>query len=72
MTNARWAEQALTDLERLVVVLVSFPNIASLIEGMPIRKMRITGTNFILFYRATGDGIEIARLFHARQDWRSL
>jgi toxin ParE1/3/4 len=55
-------------IDRLVPILLAFPNIAAPIEGMPFRKMRIKGTEFILFYRPTGDGIEIARLLHARQD----
>ena len=53
-------------------LLLAFPNIAASIEGVPFRKIRIKGTDFILFYRPTDDGIEIARLFHARQDWRGL
>lgn len=92
MKGIRWAQQALTDLERihdhyaetaphfppalleridrLARVLLVFPNLAPAVGGTAIRKIRIGGTNFILFYQPTQDGIVIARLFHAKQDWR--
>jgi plasmid stabilization system protein ParE len=57
-------------IDRLAQLLLAFPNIAALSGDVPFRKIRITGTNFILFYRPTEEGIEIARLFHARQNWR--
>ncbi|MBV9883563.1 MAG: type II toxin-antitoxin system RelE/ParE family toxin [Sphingomonadaceae bacterium] len=58
-------------IDRLVPILLAFPNIAAPIEGVPFRKMRFRGTDFILFYRPTEDGIEIARLFHAGRDVRA-
>jgi toxin ParE1/3/4 len=59
-------------IDRLARLLLAFPEIAPPIEGTPFRKLRIRGTDFILFYRPVEDGVEIARLFHARQDWRIL
>lgn len=59
-------------IDRLVPLLLAFPNIAAPIEGVSFRKIRIKGTDFVLFYRPIDEGIEIARLFHARQDWRGL
>ena len=61
----------LKGIDRLVPILLAYPNIAAPIEGVPFRKMRIKGTDFLLFYRPSDDGIEIARLFHARQDSRA-
>jgi toxin ParE1/3/4 len=57
-------------IDRLVPLLLAFPAIGALAEDVPFRKFRLGGTDFILFYRATEDGVEIARLFHARQDLR--
>jgi toxin ParE1/3/4 len=71
-TAPHFAPDLLDRIDRLVPLLLTFPNLAAPIEGVPFRKMRIKGTDFILFYRQTDDGIEIARLFHARQDWRGL
>jgi plasmid stabilization system protein ParE len=59
-------------IDRLAARLVVYPHSAAPIEGTPFRRIRIRGTNFILFYLPTEEGIEIARLFHARQDWRGL
>ena len=59
--------ELLDRIDRLVPILLAFPSIGAPIEGVSFRKLRIQGTDFILFYRPTGEGIEIARLFHARQ-----
>ena len=56
-------------IDRLVPILLAFPNLGAPIEGLPVRKILIRGTDFILFYRSADEGIEIARLFHARQHW---
>jgi toxin ParE1/3/4 len=69
-TAPHFPPDLLDRIDRLVPILLAFPNIAAPIEGVPVRKVRIRGTDFILFYRQTDDGIEIVRLFHARQDWR--
>jgi toxin ParE1/3/4 len=71
VTAPHFPPALLDRIDRLVPILLAYPNIAAPIEGVPIRKLRIRGTDFILFYRPTEDGIEIARLFHARRDVRA-
>jgi len=35
-----------------------------------IRKWRVAQTDYILVYRLVRDGIQVVRVYHARQQWR--
>jgi plasmid stabilization system protein ParE len=39
-----------------------------LVEGA--RKWRVRGTDYILIYRPVSQGIEVLRVYHAKQNWR--
>ena len=42
------------------------------VVGMRLRKWRVTGTPYLLFYRPEGASIRIVRVVHAARDWRAL
>jgi len=62
-------------LDRIILAahwLLRFPS-----AGLPLgykrwRKWRPRKTRYVLIYEPTEDGISIARVFHAQQDWRVL
>ena len=37
-----------------------------------VRKWRITSFEYVLLYRIVGNGIEVLRMHHARQNWRPV
>lgn len=57
-------------IDLLVTLLAAHPDLGASIGDSGFRKMRVRGTRYILLYRATRGAIEIARVFHAAQDWR--
>lgn len=50
--------------------LADFPN-AGPVFGGGSRKWRIRATDFLLIYRITPGGIQILRLRHAAENWRT-
>lgn len=59
-------------IEALAGLLAEQPGLGELIEGKPYHKMLVSGTDYILFYRATRRELVIARVRHAKEDWRPL
>jgi plasmid stabilization system protein ParE len=57
-------------IDQLARLLAAHPGLGASIGVAGFRKMRVRGTRYILLYRARRDAIEVARVFHAAQDWR--
>jgi toxin ParE1/3/4 len=52
--------------------LIDHPRIGPVLDEQPeVRKWRIPRTPFLLFYAIAGDRIEVRRVRHVREDWRS-
>ena len=49
--------------------LAEFPAAGPVVRGLD-RKWRVPGTDFILVYHASVQGVEIVRTYHARENWR--
>ncbi len=47
-----------------------YPRIGTLYKG--VRRRRVGGAPFVLFFRERNDRIEIVRVLHVRSDWQSL
>ncbi len=52
--------------------LAEFPSAGEFLPDLDLRKWRVPGTNYILLYRMSVDGVEILRLRHAREDWAGV
>ncbi|AIT07473.1 hypothetical protein MC45_15095 [Sphingomonas taxi] len=50
--------------------LADYPYAGSVLGG-PSRKWRIKHTDYLLIYRVTDDGVEIVRMRHAHENWRT-
>lgn len=35
-----------------------------------VRKWSVRGTNYVLLYRLTRTGVQVLRVYHAKQNWR--
>jgi toxin ParE1/3/4 len=47
------------------------PHVGPFIADSDLRKWTVRRTKYVLLYRVTGDGVAIARIRHAREDWQS-
>ena len=50
--------------------LADYPYAGSVFGG-PSRKWRIKHTDYLLIYRVTDDGVQILRMRHAHENWRT-
>ena len=50
--------------------LENFPNRGPLIDNS-VRKLLVPDAPYIILYRLKGADIEVARVFHNRENWRS-
>ena len=55
-------------IEQAPALLASFPRLGIQLGNSNIRKLRIRGTPYLLFYRIVGDGIFVLRVLHAARD----
>jgi toxin ParE1/3/4 len=51
-------------------VLETFPNRGPQIDDN-VRKLLVPDTPYVILYRLKGADIEVARVFHNRENWRS-
>lgn len=62
----------LDKVHRIALLLAEQPSLGARLASTPYRKMRVQGTNYLLLFRATGTELTIARVRHAKEDWRPL
>ena len=55
---------------KTAIWLAENPRIAPFVEDAEIRKWRVPTTPYLLLYYEAPDGITIARVRHARENWR--
>ncbi len=53
-----------------VELILRYPRVGTIYKGM--RRRRVGGTPFFVFFREIADRIEIVRVLHIRSDWQSL
>ncbi len=49
--------------------LADYPN-AGPVVARQVRKWSVRDTDYLLFYRPTGNGVQILRVRHGRENWR--
>ena len=52
--------------------LRGMPHAGQRIEDAAARKWTVRGTNYILLYRASADRLNILRVHHSAEDWRTF
>jgi len=65
------AERVLTAIRERGTSLIDFPFAGPRITGSDSRSLRIHGSPYIIVYRITDRAVQILRIQHERQDWRS-
>lgn len=55
-------------IEQTPSLLSTFPMIGTPLPGSHLRKLRVRGTPFLLFYRADETGIVVIRVLHSARD----
>jgi plasmid stabilization system protein ParE len=62
-------------MQRLIqtapLILLDYPDVGAPTDRRSLRKWPVKGTPFLLFYSAGRDRVEIKRVRHAAQDWRT-
>lgn len=53
-------------------LLAERPKLGPMVENSDYRKWRVPRTPYLIIYRADGERLRIARVFHAAQDWQDL
>lgn len=51
-------------------IITEFPQAGAALDGTPVRKWNIAGTDYRLIYLITDKQVEIVRVRHARENWR--
>ncbi len=67
-----YPEKLLDRIDALALLLAEQPGLGPLAKGTPYHKLLIRGTDYILLYKATRREIIVARVRHAKEDWRPL
>ena len=65
------ARQMLRRVQQAPLVLLDHPDIGAPTDRRSLRKWPLKTTPFLLFYSANRDRVEIKRVRHAAQNWRS-
>jgi toxin ParE1/3/4 len=51
--------------------LAEYPFVGPPVDKVNARKWRVASTSFLLIYRPVGHGVQILRVHHMHEDWRS-
>ena len=57
-------------IETALTRLLDLPHIGSPVPDSTSRKWRVRRTPYLIFYRATREGISILKVRHTRSDWK--
>jgi plasmid stabilization system protein ParE len=59
-------------IDEVAQLLAERPELGAHVSGTPYRKFRVHGTVYILLYKAARRELIVARVHHAKEDWRPL
>ena len=63
-------DRATKRLLQAAQLILRYPFVGTRDKGL--RRRRVGGAPFLIFFRETGARIEIVRIVHVRSDWQSL
>ena len=61
------AEHAIDCIQRVVLLLGEFPNMGAKVDESGLRKLVVSDTPYVVFYRVLADYVSIRGVFHASQ-----
>ncbi|WP_033920634.1 type II toxin-antitoxin system RelE/ParE family toxin [Sphingomonas sp. 37zxx] len=64
------ADRVGRDAVRAGRFLADYPNAGEVVEK-DVRKWSISGSPYLLLYRVTDEAVEVLRVRHRREDWRT-
>ncbi len=65
-----YPDALLDKIDGIALSLSEQPGRGPQVEGTPYHKLLLQGTDYILLYKATRRELIIARVRHAKEDWR--
>jgi toxin ParE1/3/4 len=65
--SPRAAEQTISHIQQAVNMLADFPGLGTKIDETGLRRLVVSGTPYVIFYRAFLDRVNIRAIFHASQ-----
>ncbi|MEP6784744.1 MAG: type II toxin-antitoxin system RelE/ParE family toxin [Sphingomonadales bacterium] len=63
-------ERAQRRILAAVDLVIRYPRVGSIFRG--VRRRRVGGAPFYIFFREVADHVEIVRILHIRSDWQSM
>ncbi|WP_420542780.1 type II toxin-antitoxin system RelE/ParE family toxin [Sphingomonas naphthae] len=79
MTDDYWAQYSeesadamLLRIHSAAAFLTGMPHAGQRLEDTAARKWTVRGTNYVLLYRVIGERLDILRVHHAAEDWRTF
>lgn len=61
------AENTITRIQKAALLLSDFPSMGTKFDETGLRRVVVSGTPYVIFYRVVGDSVSIRGVFHARQ-----
>jgi len=61
------AENTITRIQKAVLLLRDFPNMGTKVDETGLRRLVVSDTPYVIFYRVVSDSVSIRGVFHARQ-----
>ena len=61
------AEHTVDRMQRAVLRLGEFPNMGAMVDETGLRKLVVSDTPYVVFYRVLADYVSIRGVFHASQ-----
>lgn len=62
-------DRVLLGIDKVLLRIAEQPNSGQEVAFHPLRKVRIKPGKYLLFYRVTSIGVEVARIIHGERDW---
>lgn len=61
------AENIIDRIQKAVLMLAEFPNVGAKIDETGLRRLVVSDTPYVIFYRVHSDSVHIRGIFHSSQ-----
>jgi len=70
--DAALSDRLIQEVEQATRILIDYPQMGPPVAESALRRWRVTGTPFLLFYRVSGSTVRILKVLDARSDWKPV